>query len=116
MPLQSCLRCLPARNISAGIVRAASMTEGELDMPLALEERKTRQTPRGFMKANVFRAPYKFGLEEKPIPSPGAGDAGVQVRLTTICGTDIHIVRGEYPVSSGLTIGHECVGVIHELG
>jgi threonine dehydrogenase-like Zn-dependent dehydrogenase len=38
------------------------------------------------------------------------------VRLTTICGTDIHIVRGEYPVPSGLTIGHEAVGVIHELG
>jgi len=68
------------------------------------------------MKANVFRAPQKFGLEEKPIPKPGPGEAVVQVRLTTICGTDIHIVRGEYPVASGLTIGHECVGVIHELG
>jgi threonine dehydrogenase-like Zn-dependent dehydrogenase len=38
------------------------------------------------------------------------------VRLTTICGTDIHIIRGEYPVRPGLTIGHEAVGVIHELG
>jgi hypothetical protein len=34
----------------------------------------------------------------------------------TICGTDIHIVRGEYPVRPGLTIGHEAVGVIHEIG
>lgn len=67
-------------------------------MPLQLEERKTRQTPRSFMQANVFRAPEKFSLDEKPIPKAGAGEAVIQVRLTTICGTDIHIVRGEYPV------------------
>jgi threonine dehydrogenase-like Zn-dependent dehydrogenase len=36
--------------------------------------------------------------------------------LTTVCGTDIHIIRGEYPVATGLTIGHEAVGVIHEVG
>ena len=85
-------------------------------MQLALEERKTNQTPRGFMKANVYRGVGKFGLEEKPIPKAGQGEAIVQVRLTTICGTDIHIVKGEYPVEPGLTIGHEAVGVIHELG
>ena len=80
------------------------------------KQRKTKQTPRGLMKANVFRAPGKFGLEEKPIPHAGYGEAVVQVRLTTICGTDIHIVKGEYPVQPGTTIGHEAVGVIHELG
>ena len=86
-------------------------------MPVQLlEQRKTRQVPRGLMKANVFRAPGKFGLEEKPILKAGPGEAVIQVRLTTICGTDIHIVRGDYPVPSGLTIGHEAVGVIHELG
>jgi threonine dehydrogenase-like Zn-dependent dehydrogenase len=68
------------------------------------------------MQANVFRGPGKFGLEEKPIPHAGNGEAVVQVRLTTICGTDIHIVKGEYPIKPGLTIGHEAVGVIHELG
>ena len=36
--------------------------------------------------------------------------------LTTICGTDLHILKGEYPVRRGLTIGHEPVGIIHELG
>ena len=40
----------------------------------------------------------------------------IRVTLTTICGTDVHIVKGEYPVKPGLTIGHEPVGVIHELG
>jgi threonine dehydrogenase-like Zn-dependent dehydrogenase len=68
------------------------------------------------MKANVFRAPGRFGLEEKPIPRAGFGEAIIKVRLTTVCGTDIHIIRGEYPVAPGLTIGHEAVGVIHELG
>jgi alcohol dehydrogenase len=70
----------------------------------------------GVMQANVFRQPGEFGLEEKPIPIAGAGEAVIRVRLTTICGTDIHIVRGEYPVKSGLTLGHEAVGVLHELG
>jgi len=85
-------------------------------MPLAIEERQIKQTPRGLMKANVFRGPGKFGLEEKPIPRAGYGEAVVQVRLTTICGTDIHIVKGEYPIQPGTIIGHEAVGVIHELG
>jgi len=40
----------------------------------------------------------------------------IRVTLTTICGTDLHILRGEYPVRSGLIIGHEPVGVIEELG
>jgi alcohol dehydrogenase len=78
--------------------------------------REPKQLHRGVMKANVFRGPGEYGLEEKPIPTAGPGEAVVQVRLTTICGTDIHIIRGEYPVTPGLTIGHEAVGVIHELG
>ena len=82
----------------------------------AIEERKTKQLPHGVMHANVFRAPGRFGLEEKMIPKAGPGEAVIEVRLTTICGTDVHIVRGEYPVRAGLTIGHEAVGVIHELG
>ncbi len=85
-------------------------------MPVALEKHAKKASARGVMKANVFRAPGKFGLEEKPIPRAGVGEAVIKVRLTTICGTDIHIVRGEYPVKPGLTIGHEAVGVIHELG
>jgi alcohol dehydrogenase len=68
------------------------------------------------MKANVFRAVNQFGLEEVPRPSAGAGEAVIRVSLTTICGTDLHIVRGEYPVAPGRIIGHEPVGVIEELG
>lgn len=68
------------------------------------------------MRANVFRAAGRFGIEDKAIPRAGVGGAVIRIRLTTICGTDVHIVRGEYPVREGLTLGHEAVGVIHELG
>jgi alcohol dehydrogenase len=44
------------------------------------------------------------------------GEAVIRITLTTICGTDLHILRGEYPVKPGLIIGHEPVGIITELG
>lgn len=68
------------------------------------------------MKALVFRGPNQIQVEEVPIPKPGYGEAVIQVTLTTICGTDLHILRGEYPVQPGLVIGHEAVGIIHEIG
>jgi threonine dehydrogenase-like Zn-dependent dehydrogenase len=68
------------------------------------------------MKANVFRGVNDFGIQEVARPRAEAGEAVVRVTLTTICGTDLHIVRGEYPVDQGRIIGHEPVGVIEELG
>jgi threonine dehydrogenase-like Zn-dependent dehydrogenase len=68
------------------------------------------------MKAAIFIEPGRIVLGEKPIPDVGPLDALVRVTTTTICGTDIHILKGEYPVKSGLTIGHEPVGVIEKLG
>ena len=55
-------------------------------------------------------------VEEVPRPRAGVGEAVIRITLTTICGTDLHILRGEYPVRPGLVIGHEPVGVIEELG
>ncbi len=68
------------------------------------------------MKALVFRGPNQIALEERAIPQPGFGEAVIKVSVTTICGTDVHILKGEYPVKPGLTIGHEAVGTIHVLG
>src|SRR6476619_6394993 len=68
------------------------------------------------MKANVFRGSNKIEIAEIDKPRAGIGEALIRVTLTTICGTDLHIVRGEYPVKPGLVIGHEPVGVIEELG
>ncbi|HEY6248011.1 MAG TPA: alcohol dehydrogenase catalytic domain-containing protein [Pyrinomonadaceae bacterium] len=68
------------------------------------------------MKANVFHGKNDIRVQEVNRPRAGVGDAVIRVTLTTICGTDLHILRGEYPVKPGLVIGHEPVGVIHELG
>ena len=68
------------------------------------------------MKANVFRGKDDIRVEEVERPHARVGEAIIRVTLTTICGTDLHIVRGEYPVMPGLIIGHEPVGVIEELG
>lgn len=68
------------------------------------------------MRANVYRGVNQFGIEEVERPHAGPGEAVVRMTLTTICGTDLHIVRGEYPVKPGLILGHEFVGVIEELG
>jgi alcohol dehydrogenase len=68
------------------------------------------------MKAVVFRGKERIAVEEVPRPQPGPGEAVIRITLTTICGTDVHIVRGEYPVKPGLILGHEPVGVIDSLG
>lgn len=70
----------------------------------------------GKMRANVFHGVNDIRVEEVERPRAGVGEAVIRVTLTTICGTDLHILRGEYPVKSGLVIGHEPVGVIDELG
>ncbi|MCB9968501.1 MAG: NAD(P)-dependent alcohol dehydrogenase [Geminicoccaceae bacterium] len=68
------------------------------------------------MKAAIFIEPGRIVLGEKPMPQIGPNDALIRITTTTICGTDIHILKGEYPVEKGLTIGHEPVGVIEKLG
>jgi alcohol dehydrogenase len=68
------------------------------------------------MLANVFRGVHDIRVEEVPRPIAGPGDAVIRVTLTTICGTDLHIVRGEYTVKPGLVVGHEPVGVVEALG
>lgn len=71
---------------------------------------------RSTMRAAVFHGVNDFRLDEVPRPHAGPGEAVIRVTMTTICGTDLHIVRGEYPVRPGLVIGHEAVGVIDQLG
>jgi threonine dehydrogenase-like Zn-dependent dehydrogenase len=68
------------------------------------------------MTAVAFQGTGKIGLVERPKPVPGPGQAVIRITTTTICGTDVHIVKGEYPVRDGLVLGHEPVGVIDALG
>ena len=68
------------------------------------------------MKAAIFVENGRIVLDDKPVPEIGPTDALVRITTTTICGTDVHILKGEYPVAKGLTVGHEPVGVIEKLG
>ena len=68
------------------------------------------------MKCAIFIEANRIVLDEKPIPDVGPLNALIRITTTTICGTDVHILKGEYPVRRGLTIGHEPVGVIEKLG
>src|SRR5215213_3605248 len=79
-----------------------------------LEETKPFTTKT--MRAAVFHGVGDVRVEDVPRPHAGPGEALIRITTTTICGTDLHIVKGEYAVRPGLVIGHEPVGVIAELG
>ena len=70
------------------------------------------------MKALVYHGPGKKAWEEVPDPTIiGSADAIVRVDTTTICGTDLHILKGDVPtVQEGRILGHEAVGTIVEIG
>src|SRR5687768_4996877 len=68
------------------------------------------------MQAAVFHGIDDVRIEQVPKPEARAGEAVIRITATTICGTDVHIVKGEYPVRPGLILGHEPVGIIEELG
>jgi len=70
------------------------------------------------MKALVFHGPNHLALEERPIPTlREATDAIVRITTTTICGTDLHILKGDVPtIPDGRILGHEGVGIVEEVG
>ncbi len=70
------------------------------------------------MKALVYHGPGKFAWESKPRPTiQEPGDAVVRITTSTICGTDLHILKGDLPsVTDGRILGHEGIGVIEEAG
>ena len=86
-------------------------------MTIAPRDRETRTASDVYtMRAAVFHGPNDIRIDTVPRPQPGPGEAVIRITLTTICGTDVHILKGEYPVREGLIVGHEPVGVIDELG
>ncbi len=70
------------------------------------------------MKALIYNGPGKTALEDRPKPkiiSPT--DAIVRITRTTICGTDLHIIKGDVPsCEPGRILGHEGVGIIDSVG
>ena len=70
------------------------------------------------MKALVYKGPGKKAIEDRPIPDIAAPtDAIVKIVKTTICGTDLHILKGDMPTCApGRILGHEGIGVIETVG
>jgi alcohol dehydrogenase len=70
------------------------------------------------MNALVYHGPGKKNLQDMPRPAlQEAADAIVRITKTTICGTDLHILKGDVPaVTEGRILGHEGIGVIEEVG
>src|SRR5580704_14309618 len=70
------------------------------------------------MKALVYHGPGKKALENRPMPRIDmAGDAIVKITKTTICGTDLHILKGDVATCApGRILGHEGVGIVAEVG
>jgi alcohol dehydrogenase len=70
------------------------------------------------MKALVYHGPGKPAWENKPRPTiQDPGDAIVRITTSTICGTDLHILKGDLPsVTDGRILGHEGIGVIEQVG
>jgi alcohol dehydrogenase len=70
------------------------------------------------MKALVFHGPNKLALEDRPRPKlKEATDAIVRITTTTICGTDLHILKGDVPtIGDRRILGHEGVGIVEEAG
>jgi alcohol dehydrogenase len=84
----------------------------------AVEERGVVGMAGATMKALVYQGPGKRAWEEKPKPSiQHPTDAIVRITTSTICGTDLHILKGDVPsVDAGRILGHEGVGMVEEAG
>jgi alcohol dehydrogenase len=85
---------------------------------LVAEAPKQKTKTPTVMKALVYQGPGKKALEERPMPAISAPtDAIVKITKTTICGTDLHILKGEVPTCKpGRILGHEGVGVVDSVG
>jgi alcohol dehydrogenase len=83
-----------------------------------LKSPQTNPSATGRMKALVYHGPGKRAWEETPRPAiQNATDAVVRITTSTICGTDLHILKGDLPsVTPGRILGHEGIGVVMEVG
>lgn len=84
----------------------------------ALMQKMESGTKNTTMKALVFHGPGKRAWEDKPRPTiKDATDAIVRITTSTICGSDLHILKGDLPaVTDGRILGHEGVGIVEEVG
>jgi alcohol dehydrogenase len=91
------------------------MTTAELELVTPIASMPGTGTS---MKALVYHRPGQRAWEKKPSPSiRDAGDAIVRITTSTICGTDLHNLKGDLPsVTEGRILGHEGIGVVEQVG
>jgi threonine dehydrogenase-like Zn-dependent dehydrogenase len=80
----------------------------------ATQSQRTREA--ATMRAFVMHEIGKVGIIDKPIPRPGPNDAIIRTTAALICTSDTHTVGGAIGPRKDLTLGHEAVGIVHELG
>ena len=87
-------------------------------LSLCYNEKHIIKNWRIHMKALVFEGANNIALREKPKPILlNPGDAIIKIQKTTICGTDLHIMKGDVPeVIPGLILGHEGIGIVEDTG
>jgi 2-desacetyl-2-hydroxyethyl bacteriochlorophyllide A dehydrogenase len=68
------------------------------------------------MKAAVFGSDRALVLRDVPVKAVGPGDVLVRVEAAGICGTDVHILQGEFPAVPPVVLGHEFAGIVAEIG
>ena len=81
-------------------------------------KRPSSEIASGRMKALVYHGPGKRAWEDRPHPViEEATDAIVRITTSTICGTDLHILKGDVPsVTDGRILGHEGIGIVESAG
>jgi alcohol dehydrogenase len=91
------------------------MTTAELELPNATTVARSKSAT---MKALVYHGPGNRAWEDKPRPTiQDPGDAIVRITTSTICGTDLHILKGDLPaVIDGRILGHEGIGIVEQVG
>jgi alcohol dehydrogenase len=91
------------------------MTIAELELPTANTATTSASST---MKALVYHGPGERAWEDMPRPTiQDPGDAIVRITTSTICGTDLHILKGDLPaVTDGRILGHEGIGIVEEVG
>jgi alcohol dehydrogenase len=91
------------------------MTTAELELATASPAPRSASAT---MKALVYHGPGNRAWEDKPRPTiQNPGDAIVRITTSTICGTDLHILKGDLPaVTDGRILGHEGIGVVEQIG
>jgi L-iditol 2-dehydrogenase len=68
------------------------------------------------MRSSVYRGPGRLEVGPRATERAGPGELVVEVKACGICGTDVHILDGEFPATPGIALGHEYAGIVREVG